>query len=120
MGSVPRSSGPGPATALPLGSVLARQWARDYEYPLEGADDLIKVSQIDRAALRPGIPEGGDRAAVPQAPRHAAPPAQDVPEVFRGLKPPDFRELDEPHGVLARLPLPVYMTTNYDDFMSSA
>ncbi|HXF60075.1 MAG TPA: SIR2 family protein [Caldilineaceae bacterium] len=32
-------------------------------------------------------------------------------------QPPNFNLPDEPHGVLADLPLPVYMTTNYDDFM---
>jgi hypothetical protein len=35
-------------------------------------------------------------------------------------EPPDFTDPDEPHGVLADLPLPVYMTTNYDDFMVRA
>jgi hypothetical protein len=33
---------------------------------------------------------------------------------------PDFQEPDEPHAVLADLPLPVYITTNYDDFMARA
>jgi hypothetical protein len=33
---------------------------------------------------------------------------------------PDFTEPNEPHSVLASLPLPVYMTTNYDDFMVRA
>jgi hypothetical protein len=39
---------------------------------------------------------------------------------FTKAAPPDFNSPDEPHGVLAELPLPVYMTTNYDDFMVRA
>jgi hypothetical protein len=39
---------------------------------------------------------------------------------FTNVDPPDFTAPDEPHGVLADLPLPVYMTTNYDDFMVQA
>ena len=36
------------------------------------------------------------------------------------MKSPDFRAPSEPHAVLADLPLPIYMTTNYDDFMVKA
>src|SRR5262249_34043625 len=39
---------------------------------------------------------------------------------FEGARPPEFHAEDEPHGVLADLPLPLYMTTNYDDFMVRA
>jgi hypothetical protein len=33
---------------------------------------------------------------------------------------PDFSRSNEPHGMLAELPLPVYITTNYDNFMFEA
>jgi SIR2-like domain len=33
---------------------------------------------------------------------------------------PSFEEDDEPHRILAQLPLPIYLTTNYDDFMMRA
>ena len=36
------------------------------------------------------------------------------------IAPPDFDAPNEPHGVLADLPIPVYMTTNYDHFMTAA
>ena len=39
---------------------------------------------------------------------------------LKDVEPPDFTEPDEPHGILADLPLPIYMTTNYDDFMVRA
>jgi len=34
--------------------------------------------------------------------------------------PPDFSQVDEPHSILASLPLSVYITTNYDNFMVQA
>ena len=34
--------------------------------------------------------------------------------------PPDFESADEPHAALADLPLSVFITTNYDDFMFKA
>jgi hypothetical protein len=43
-----------------------------------------------------------------------------VSQRLKEASPPDFQEHDEPHGVLADLPLPVYITTNYDDFMVRA
>lgn len=39
---------------------------------------------------------------------------------FSAVTSPDFNAPDEPHSVLADLPLPVYLTTNYDDFMCRA
>src|SRR5262249_8101338 len=47
-------------------------------------------------------------------------PKEEILRRFRDVPPPVFKEADEPHGVLAELPLPVYMTTNYDDFMVRA
>ena len=36
------------------------------------------------------------------------------------MGPPDFSAPDEPHGALADLGLPVYITTNYDGLMTGA
>jgi hypothetical protein len=41
-------------------------------------------------------------------------------KVLSAVEPPDFTSAGEPHGVLARLQLPLYLTTNYDDFMTQA
>jgi hypothetical protein len=41
-------------------------------------------------------------------------------ELSKEITPKYFEVPDEPHGVLADLPLPVYITTNYDDFMVRA
>ena len=34
--------------------------------------------------------------------------------------PPDFHQPGQPHALLARLKLPIYLTTNYDDFLCAA
>ena len=47
-------------------------------------------------------------------------PKSAVLKIIKAAQPPNFGELDEPHAVLADLPLPVYITTNYDDFMVKA
>jgi SIR2-like domain len=41
-------------------------------------------------------------------------------ERFRTIPAPDFSDPNEPHTVLAALPLCLYLTTNYDDFMLRA
>jgi hypothetical protein len=88
---------------LPLGADIAREWARDYDYPLDDPHDLARVSQyvaVDR-----------DDPMFPK---------DELAARIRAIPPPNFAEPDEPHGVLADLPLPVYVTTNYDDFMLAA
>jgi hypothetical protein len=88
--------------ALPLGSEVARQWAAAEGYPLKDDDDLVRVAQFLAVKYDPIYPKEAILAR------------------FKQVAPPNFREPDEPHGVLADLPLPVYMTTNYDDFMVQA
>jgi SIR2-like protein len=88
---------------LPLGGELAEELARAYDYPLENRDDLARVAQY-----------------VAITKEDAVEPKECIARRLRGIAPPDFNEPDEPHGVLADLPLPVYLTTNYDDFMVRA
>jgi len=47
-------------------------------------------------------------------------PKERIGRFFAEASPPDFAEKDEPHSGLARLPFPVYLTTNYDDFLVQA
>ena len=44
-------------------------------------------------------------------------PKQEMIKELQQRLPPDFSNPDQPHRILANLPLPVYLTTNYDDFM---
>jgi len=91
------------AGALPLGSEIAQEWAKKYNYPLEDSSDLARVARFLAVRYDPMFPK-----------------EQILKQFFENVEPPDFTEPDEPHGVLADLPLPVYMTTNYDDFMVQA
>src|SRR5262245_29760419 len=88
--------------SLPLGRDIAQDWAREYAYPFEDTADLIRVAQYLAVTTDPLTPKDL------------------ILQRFKDLPPPNFREPDEPHGVLARLPMPVFITTNYDDFMYRA
>ena len=87
----------------PLGSDIARAWAREYNYPLTDGHDLARVAQF-------------------LAVQHDSmfPKERILEQFFNHIRPPDFGQPDEPHALLAELPLPIYMTTNYDDLMVQA
>jgi SIR2-like domain len=88
---------------LPLGREIAERWATKYDYPLEDRDDLARVAQF-----------------VGVTRKDAMYAKERITEDLAGLGPPDFTNTADPHVVLAGLPLPVYLTTNYDDFMVQA
>ena len=90
------------AGTLPLGGDIARKWSERYDYPLEDAHDLARVAQF--LAIRRN---------------DAMFPKEAIVEELDDAT-PDFEVEDEPHAMLAELPLRVFMTTNYDDFMSEA
>jgi hypothetical protein len=87
---------------LPLGGDIAQRWAKQHGYPLDDPWDLSRVAQF---------------MAVKQ---DSFWPKDLMREELEGRGPPDFARPDEPHAALAGLPLPVYITTNYDDFMVAA
>jgi hypothetical protein len=87
---------------LPLGSTIAREWAKKHCYPLADSSDLAHVAQFLAVQNDPMFPK------------------EEILEWFRNIAPPNFTEPDEPHSLLAELPLRVYITTNYDDFMVQA
>src|SRR6476620_2994003 len=90
---------------LPLGSKLASDWAKEYSYPLKDVTDLPKVAQfmaIDNFDMFP---------------------KNQITEIFEERikkNSPDYFKKDDPHGLLADLNLPLYITTNYDSFMFNA
>jgi hypothetical protein len=88
---------------LPLGAELAYDWSDKYNYPLRrDSNDLAKVAQfmaIDR---------------YPMFPKHI------IAQEFKNKDQPDFSGEEDPHGILADLNLPIYITTNYDRFMFDA
>src|SRR5215469_12759134 len=83
--------------ALPLGGDIAREWTERFHYPMSDAGDLVRVSQFLAVEYDLTYPK------------------ELVLERLGKCSPPNFREPDEPHGVLADLPLKYYLTTNYDD-----
>lgn len=87
---------------LPLGAQVAKDWAEEFNYPLDDKTDLIRVAQFLAVDRFPMFPK--DRIA----------------RQFKGLVLPNLKDPEEPHGILADLPLPIYITTNYDDFMMQA
>jgi hypothetical protein len=91
------------AGRLPLAAEVARRWAHAHGYPLVDSDNLARVAQFVAVKL--------DDDVLPK---------EDLADLCSSAEPPDFQDPSEIHGVLADLPLPVYITTNYDDFMSKA
>ncbi len=90
------------AGAIPLGSEIAQKWAQEHNYPLKDSWDLTCVAQCLSIKRYPEFPK------------------DKMVRLLQTIPPPDFNAPDEPHGVLADLPLPIYITTNYDDFMVKA
>ena len=87
---------------LPLGADIARGWAQQYRYPLEDSSNLVAVAQY--LALK------NDRMF----------PKEELVRMFAEFGSPDYANASEPHSVLASLSLPIYVTTNYDNFMTQA
>jgi hypothetical protein len=90
------------AGALPLGGEIARKWAVEYGYPMSDTHDLARVAQFVAVKKRDALfPKDEMQSELEKHCRESA----DVPEI---------------HRFLAELPLPVYVTTNYDHFMAQA
>jgi hypothetical protein len=88
---------------LPLGRDIALKWAVEYDYPLEDPHNLIRVAQFLAVEYYPMFPK------------------DEIIRLFQEISTsPDFSDESEPHRVLAELPIPVYLTTNYDNFMVAA
>jgi hypothetical protein len=88
---------------LPLGSQIAREWAEKFGYPLEDEENLARVATYLAVQFDPMYPK-----------------EMLLKSWFQNAKQPDYSNPEEPHAALAGLPLPIYMTTNYDPFMTKA
>ncbi len=75
--------------ALPLGGDIAREWADQFHYPMSDTGDLVRVSQFLAVEYDLTYPK------------------ELVLERLGKCSPPNFRAPDEPHGVLADLPLKI-------------
>lgn len=90
------------AGVFPTGAVLAEKLATKYGFPYPDRSDLIKVSQY--------VAVKSDRKNAKLA----------FLEIFNHSKNVEFERNHNLHADLARLPLPLYVTTNYDDLMLKA
>jgi Novel STAND NTPase 1/SIR2-like domain len=82
---------------------IALEFAADYAYPLDDQTKLERVAKYVAAT--------NDLMA----------PKEGFAERYKDLSTPDFSALpNEPHRVLADLPFPVYLTSNFDDWMYRA
>src|SRR6185295_19755514 len=93
---------------LPTGATIAAEWARQHKYPLKDVADLARVAQFMGIKL-------DDRMR----------PKELIVSLFeKALKSVDLdaklKDPQNPLAFLAELPLPVYITTNYDDLMTRA
>jgi hypothetical protein len=88
---------------IPVASEIAERWAQENAYPLSDCKDLARVAQF--LAVDRGDPMF---------------PKEEMASLFSHVQPPDFSASDEPHGALASLPLPTFITTNYDNLMVQA
>jgi hypothetical protein len=87
---------------MPPRSEIARRWAEEFSFPLDDPLDLAKVSQFVATTV------------------DGAWPREKILEEIRKVGLPDFEGAKEPHHILAELPLEVYITTDYHDFMLRA
>jgi SIR2-like domain len=92
---------------VPLGGEIAETWAKENAYPLPDARDLAKVAQF-MALTGSDLMDCKEELLERWFTNVNLPPA----------KPPD--QEDQPLRFLASLPIPVYLTTNYDNLMCRA
>lgn len=86
---------------LPDAAELAEALADRYEYPFIRRE-LMEVAQYAATMV------------------DGASPKVAIQERFRQVPDPDFAQPDQAHAILASFPVPVYLTTNYDDYMEQA
>jgi hypothetical protein len=95
--------GAGACATLPTGPAMSKMWADRYGYPFPDDTDLPRVMQF--AAIK-----SGDTVYIKE---------KVCEEIAEALE-PDFSDPFEPHALLAEFPVPVLLTTNYDDFLARA
>lgn len=131
--------GPGLVDSL-LGSrrQIAERWAEQYHFPLAPhlRDDLPQVAQFLAVHQQLAFPRQAlDKLLREEIRKRYPEELNDAdPEDLKDIPPPGSldrlvsrvgaarraRDPDEPHRVLARLPLPVYITTNFSSLLTDA
>jgi SIR2-like domain len=86
----------------PISATLAQEWATQFKYPLEDATRIERVAQFISVY------------------KDASWPRDTIARQLAEAHPPDFTPENETHRVLAELGLPVYITSNFDDYLGRA
>jgi hypothetical protein len=86
-----------------LRTSVAKKWSEQYNYPFTDGTDLARVARF--LTVEYGDAEYASSKYV---------------EELTSVAVPNFDDPKDPYSTLAKLPLPVYITTNYDDFMEQA
>jgi SIR2-like protein len=86
---------------LPSARELADEMAKATEYPFKSRD-LMEVAQYSATLTDPSKPK------------------RFVRKHFERIPDPNFRDRTQAHAILASLPIPIYLTTNYDTYMEKA
>lgn len=94
------------APFIPTASALAEEWAKKYGYPFPDTSNLARVMQYVATTTC-----SGDVPLLKQ---------RLINERIKHAPTPDFGGQYQVHKVLASCDLPLYVTTNYDDFMFHA
>lgn len=94
------------ANHIPLGGQLALTWGERMGYPLRDKTNLPAVMQYVATMSYEGDATSLKRDFARQE--------------FDGIHAPDFGQPGQIHAVLARRHLSLYVTTNFDDFMTRA
>ena len=81
---------------------IARAFAKDFDYPMDDCDDLARVGRFVSVKFS------------------AAYARNKLLDAYQKLPPANLQNRTDPHVVLASLPIPVYVTTNHNDFMIQA
>jgi hypothetical protein len=90
------------ADVLPLPAQIAQILAGRYNLQLDDARDLTRVIEAAEIRMGPLLVRGN------------------LAEIIRSGREPDFFAPDEPHALLAALPVALYVTANYDSLLEEA
>jgi hypothetical protein len=88
---------------IPVGGTMAQDWGGAAGYPLRDTTNLARVMQYVTTTRYEG-----DATSLK---------GDFIDQEITPARPPDFGDPAQVHGLLARFDLPLYVTTNYDDFM---
>lgn len=87
---------------IPGRQAIAASWVSEFGYPLPDNSDLARVAQYLAVEYDPYFPK------------------EELQKQLESVETPDFDSPNQPHAILADLQLPIYITTNYDNFMIDA